>query len=72
MDVLKMARLKELEAENTWLKKMYTEARLKTDIPKETIEKEVSTGYLNLTVMNSNSVVICWARHCVSWFLPLT
>lgn len=34
-----MARLKELEAENAQLKKMYAEERLKADILKEAIEK---------------------------------
>ena len=35
-----MSRLKELEAENARLKKMYTDERLKSEILKETIEKK--------------------------------
>jgi len=34
-----MTRMKELEAENAWLKKMYAEERLKADVLKEAIEK---------------------------------
>jgi putative transposase len=40
MDVSMMARLKELEAENSRLKKMYAEERLKAEILKEAIEKK--------------------------------
>lgn len=40
MDASMMARLKELEAENTRLKKMYAEERLKAEILKEAIEKK--------------------------------
>ena len=40
MDVSMMTRLKELEAENTRLKKMYAEERLKAEILKEAIEKK--------------------------------
>ncbi len=40
MDVSMMSRLKELEAENSRLKKMYAEERLKAEILKETIEKK--------------------------------
>lgn len=40
MDVSMMSRLKELEAENTRLKKMYAEERLKAEILKEAIEKK--------------------------------
>ena len=40
MDVSMIARLKELEAENARLKKMYAEERLKADILKEAIEKK--------------------------------
>ncbi|BBQ90047.1 transposase [Klebsiella quasipneumoniae] len=39
MDASMMARLKELEAENARLKKMYAEERLKAEILKEAIEK---------------------------------
>lgn len=39
MDASMMARLKELEAENSRLKKMYAEERLKAEILKEAIEK---------------------------------
>ena len=39
MDASLMARLKELEAENTRLKKMYAEERLKAEIVKEALEK---------------------------------
>ncbi len=40
MDASMMARLKELEAENARLKKMYAEERLKAEILKEAIEKK--------------------------------
>lgn len=40
MDVSMIARLKELEAENTRLKKMYTEERLKAEILQESITKK--------------------------------
>lgn len=40
MDVSMMSRLKELEAENSRLKKMYAEERLKAEILKEAIEKK--------------------------------
>lgn len=40
MDASVMARLKELETENSRLKKMYAEKRLKAEILKEAIEKK--------------------------------
>lgn len=40
MDTSMMARLKELEAENRRLKKMYAEERLKAEIVREAIEKK--------------------------------
>lgn len=40
MDVSMVSRLKELEAENSRLKKMYAEERLKAEILKEAIEKK--------------------------------
>ena len=40
LDVSMMARLKELEAENARLKKMYAEERLKGDILKEILGKK--------------------------------
>jgi putative transposase len=40
MDVSMIARLKELEAENTRLKKMYAEERLKAEILQESITKK--------------------------------
>ena len=40
MDVSMMSRLKELEAENSRLKKMYAKERLKAEILKEAIEKK--------------------------------
>ena len=40
MDASLMARLKELEAENARLKKMYAEERLKAEIVKEALEKK--------------------------------
>ena len=40
MDTSMMSRLKELEAENSRLKKMYAEERLKAEILKEAIEKK--------------------------------
>lgn len=40
MDASMMARLKELESENSRLKKMYAEERLKAEILKEAIEKK--------------------------------
>jgi len=40
MDASLMARLKELEAENRRLKKMYAEERLKAEIVKEALEKK--------------------------------
>ena len=40
MDASMMSRLKELETENTRLKKMYAEERLKAEILKEAIEKK--------------------------------
>ena len=39
MDTSMMARMKELEAENARLKKMYAEERLKADILKEAMSK---------------------------------
>ncbi len=40
MDTSMIARLKELEAENTRLKKMYAEERLKAEIVREALEKK--------------------------------
>lgn len=40
MDASLMSRLKELEAENRQLKKMYAEERLKAEIIKEALEKK--------------------------------
>ena len=40
MDASLMARLKELEAENQRLKKMYAEERLKAEVVKEALEKK--------------------------------
>ena len=40
MDTSMMTRLKELEAENRRLKKMYAEERLKAEIAREAIEKK--------------------------------
>ncbi|CAM5779897.1 IS3 family transposase ISShfr8 [Castellaniella caeni] len=40
MDASMMARLKELEAENKLLKKMYAEERLKAEIAREVIAKK--------------------------------
>lgn len=40
LDVSMMARMKELEAENARLKKMYAEERLKADILKEALGKK--------------------------------
>ena len=40
MDTSMMARMKELEAENARLKKMYAEERLKADILKEAMSKK--------------------------------
>ncbi len=40
MDASLMARLKELEAENARLKKMYAEERLKAEIVKEALERK--------------------------------
>ncbi len=40
MDVGMMTRMKEIEAENARLKKMYAEERLKAEILKEAIEKK--------------------------------
>jgi putative transposase len=40
MDTSMVARMKELEAENARLKKMYAEERLKAEILKEAIEKK--------------------------------
>lgn len=40
MDAALMTRMKELEAENARLKKMYAEERLKADVLKEAIEKK--------------------------------
>jgi len=40
MDTSMMARMKELEAENARLKKMYAEERLKADILKEAMAKK--------------------------------
>lgn len=40
MDAALMARLKELEAENRRLKKMYAEERLKAEIVQEALEKK--------------------------------
>ncbi len=41
MDAALMSRMKELEAENARLKKMNAEERLKADVLKEAIEKNV-------------------------------
>ena len=43
MDASLMARLKELEAENARLKKMYAEERLKAEIVKDALEKSGDT-----------------------------
>jgi len=40
MDLSMMSRLKDLEAENSRLKKMYAEERLKSEILKEVLEKK--------------------------------
>jgi putative transposase len=40
MDASMMSRLKELEAENSRLKKMYAEEKLKAEIIKEAMEKK--------------------------------
>lgn len=40
LDVSMMSRLKELEAENSRLKKMYAEERLNAEILKEALEKK--------------------------------
>jgi putative transposase len=40
MDLPMMTKLKELEAENVRLKKMYAEERLRADILKEFLEKK--------------------------------
>ncbi|SUA51537.1 Transposase [Oligella ureolytica] len=40
MDASMMSRLKELEAENQRLKKMYAEERLKAEIAREAIKKK--------------------------------
>lgn len=40
MDVSMMKRLKELEAENARLKRMYAEEKLKAEIAREAIEKK--------------------------------
>ncbi len=40
MDASMMSRLKELEAENSRLKKMYAEVKLKAEIIKEAMEKK--------------------------------
>lgn len=40
MDASLMARMKELEAENRRLKKMYAEERLKAEVVKEALEKK--------------------------------
>ena len=43
MDISMMSRLKELEAENSRLKKMYADERLKAEILKEALEKSGNT-----------------------------
>jgi putative transposase len=40
MDASMMAKIKELEAENRRLKKMYAESQMQTEILKEAIEKK--------------------------------
>ena len=40
MDASLMSRLKELEEENRWLKKMYAEERLKAEIIQEAMQKK--------------------------------
>ena len=40
MDVSMMARMKELEAENAWLRKMYVEEKLKAEIVAEALAKK--------------------------------
>ena len=40
MDASMMSRMKELEAENTRLKKMYAEVQLQNDVIKEAMEKK--------------------------------
>ena len=46
MDASLMARLKELEAENARLKKMYAEERLKAEIVKEALEKKRRSHFI--------------------------
>lgn len=41
MDVSMIKRLKELEAENARLKKMYAEERLKAELAREVVEKKL-------------------------------
>ena len=40
MDVSMISRMKELEEENRWLKKMYLEEKLKAEIVSEALEKK--------------------------------
>ena len=40
MDALLMARMKELEQENQWLRKMYVEEKLKAEIVSEALAKK--------------------------------
>ncbi|PHR61912.1 MAG: hypothetical protein COA43_01705 [Robiginitomaculum sp.] len=39
MDASLMGRMKELESENAWLKKMYADVQLQNDVIKEAMEK---------------------------------
>ncbi len=70
MDVSLMKRLKELEAENARLKKMYAEERLKAELAREVIEKSCNASptpcYRQATEVGTAgqySLVLCGGRY---------
>jgi putative transposase len=66
MDVLMMARMKELEEENRRLKKMYLEEKLKAEIVAEALEK--SGVAISQTGDSLQSSERAWCIH--TWGLP--
>src|SRR5699024_4501436 len=78
MDSSMIARLKELEAENTRLKKMYAEERIKAEILKEAIEKSGSAispqadgAKSSLALSNQHTTCIMESQACLP-HLPRT
>ncbi len=70
MDVSLMKRLKELEAENARLKKMYAEERLKAELAREVIEKSCNASpapchrqATEVGTVSQYSLVLCCGRY---------